>query len=96
MKEDEQKLMALVFAASRLGCDGKKYDNDSRVWKKLLGALNLPTSMPFKPLADRLAREHSDYCGNMAIVRGYKQHLSAAHKKALKDPSKGRNTNNVA
>lgn len=96
MKEDEQKLMALVFAASRLGCDGKKYDNDSRVWKKLLGALNLPTSMPFKPLADRLAREHNDYCGNMAMVRGYKKHLSAAHKKALKDPSKGRGTNNVA
>ena len=81
MKEDEQKLMALVFAASRLACDGKKYDNDARVWKKLLGALDLPTDMPFKPLSDRLAREQSDYCGNMAMVRGYKRHLSAAHKR---------------
>ncbi|MBT6177981.1 MAG: hypothetical protein HOI23_12100 [Deltaproteobacteria bacterium] len=96
MKEDEQKLMALVFAASRLGSDGKDYSNDSRIWKKLLGALNLPTSMPFKPLADRLAREHSDYCGNMAMVRGYKTHLSAAEKKALKDPSRGRSSSHVA
>jgi len=98
MKEDEQKLMSLVFAASRLGCDGKNYSNDSRIWKKLLAAVNLPTSMPFKPLADRLAKEHNDYCGNMAIVRGYKRHLSAAHKKALRDPAKGHSgpTSNVA
>ena len=98
MKEDEQKLMALVFAASRLGCDAKNYNNDSRIWKKLLAALDLPASMPFKPLAARLAREHDDYCGNMAMVRGYKQELSAAHKKALLDPAKGRSgqSNNVA
>lgn len=92
MKEDEKKLMALVFAASRLGNDAKNSRTDARIWKQLLKATNLPTNLPYKPLAARLAREQSDYTGNMAMVRGYRRHLSASQKKALKDPNVGRTT----
>ena len=57
--------------------------------KKMLKAMNLP-EMPYKPLADRLNKEHNDYTGNMTIVRGYKRRISAAAKRALKDPTVGR------
>ena len=87
--EKEAKLNAIVFAAARLICDGGSKSNDERIWKKMLKAVNLP-NMPFKPLAARLNKEHNDYTGNSAIANGYNRKISAAARKALKDPTVGR------
>ena len=46
LSETDRKLMGLVFAAARLGCDGKARSNDQKVWRSLLDATNLP-SIPF-------------------------------------------------
>lgn len=89
LSETDRKLMGLVFAAARLGCDGKPQSNDRKVWKTLLDAANLP-SIPFNGLAAKLNAENSDYTGNMKHVAYLKSELSASAKAKLKRSDVGR------
>ena len=95
LSEVDRKLMGLVFAAARLGCDGKAKGNDQKVWKSLLDAANLP-SVPFNGLAAKLNAESSDYTGNMKHVAYLKAELSASAKAKLKRSDVGRTGQAVA
>ena len=88
--EKERKLMGLVLAAARLRFDTHGESADERIWKKLLKAVHLPTSIPYTPLAKRLAKEKQDYFGNVAMMRGYKKYVSEKDEKALNSPQTGR------
>lgn len=89
LSETDRKLMGLVFAAARLGCDGKARSNDQKVWRSLLDAVNLP-SIPFSGLAAKLDAESGDYTGNMKHVAYLKSVISTSAKAKLRKSDVGR------
>ena len=95
LSETDRKLMGLVFAAARLGCDGKARSNDQKVWRSLLDATNLP-SIPFSGIAAKLDAEYGDYTGNMKHVAYLKSVLSQSAKSKLRRSDVGRTGQAVA
>ena len=95
LSETDRKLMGLVFAAARLGCDGKARSNDQKVWRSLLDATNLP-SIPFSGIAAKLDAEYGDYTGNMKHVAYLKSELSQSAKSKLRRSDVGRTGQAVA
>ena len=64
---EERELLALVFAAARLGSDANKLRGDRVIWRELLKRAELPTDIPMDGLAKRLLEEKGDFCGNLKI-----------------------------
>ena len=95
LSETDRKLMGLVFAAARLGCDGKARSNDQKVWRSLLDATNLQ-SIPFSGIAAKLDAEYGDYTGNMKHVAYLKSVLSQSAKSKLRRSDVGRTGQAVA
>lgn len=96
LSETDRKVMGLVFAASRLVCDGKGKSNDRRVWRSLLDAVNLP-SVPLAGIAKKLNDEQSDYTGNLGHVSYLKGAMSASARSKLRQQSVGRSaTSSIA
>ena len=81
---EERELLALVFAAARLGSDANKLRGDRVIWRELLKRAELPTDIPLDGLAKRLLEEKGDFCGNLKIARGFGRSLSVEHRKAIK------------
>ena len=90
MKPLELELMALVFAAARLGNDAHDNRDDKVIWTELLKAVNLPTSIPYDYLAWLLLNATGDFCGGLELARKCKTELSPEEIAALKDASKRR------
>ena len=80
LSETDRKLMGLVFAAARLGCDGKARSNDQKVWRSLLDATNCRAffSALLQSSACRPITPKYEACRNLKSVQAKAPNLSCA------------------
>ena len=95
LNEVDRKLMGLAVVAFALTNDDQSRFNDQRIWTQLLKAMNLPSDLPYGPMASLIDAEKHDYSGNLTIVKKYREQLSATTVAALGNSAVGRGYQNA-